>query len=261
MNFALLTIYGDLVDDLEASRIATENRVRALREVKGMGDTPEERNLQALADVLREAEDKAVKELQKAVRAHPLGEWIAVQQGVGEKQAGRLLGRLGDPYWRVDEEGEVHRRTVEQLWSYCGYGDAERQVRRRGEKSSWNEPLKVRAYLIAQATVKAGIKKLDDCDDSDGYDLENRIALSPYGEAYLATRAKYAEATHDKECIRCGPSGKPAKPGSRLSKGHQHARALRYVAKTFLKDLYNESKRLQSSSNMRSNTQATYEGG
>lgn len=237
MNFALLTVYGDLLDDLEASRIATQNRIRALREVKGMGDTPEERNLQVIADVLKEAEDKATKELRRAVKAHPLGEWIAKQKGVGEKQAGRLLGRLGDPYWRIDENGEMHRRTVLQLWSYCGYGDAEKQVKRRGEQINWNDHLRMRAHLIAVSCMKS--------------------PKGRYGKLYKQTRKKYKDAVHEKECKRCGPSGKPAKAGSPLSDGHKHARALRYVAKTFLKDLYNESKRLQSSSNMRSNTQAT----
>ena len=45
MNYPLLTIYADLLDDLERSRIATENRIRSLREIKGMagssrGGTP-----------------------------------------------------------------------------------------------------------------------------------------------------------------------------------------------------------------------------
>lgn len=247
MNFALLTIYADLVDDLEKSRIATENRIRALRDVKGLAGSPEEERLDAIAMVLAESERKATNELKRAVKAHPLGGWISSQMGVGEKQAGRLLGVLGDPATRFDPEtGELVERTVSQLWSYCGYGDAKRQVRRRGERANWNSTLKMRAYLIAEATVKAGVRKLEGCDDSDGYDLGRRIAQSPYAEVYLASRAKYADAVHAEECKRCGPSGKPAQPSSPLNEGHKHARALRQVAKTFLRDLWEEARRVQS---------------
>jgi hypothetical protein len=191
MSYALLTIYADLVDDLEKSRIATENRAHSLREVKGLAGSPEEERLDSIAMGLAEAERKATNELKKAVKAHPLGEWIGKQCGVGEKQAGRLLGVLGDPAFRVDaDSGEVVERTVSQLWSYCGYGDAKAQVRRRGVKDHWNATLKVRAYLIAESCMKT--------------------PTSPYRKVYDEGRAKYAAAVHADECKRCGPSGKPA---------------------------------------------------
>lgn len=228
MSYPLLTIYADLVDDLEKSRIATENRIRALRDVKGLAGSPEEERLDAIAMVLAESERKAITELKRAVKAHPLGAWISSQVGVGEKQAGRLLGVLGDPAFRFDPDtGELVERTVSQLWSYCGYGDAERQVRRRGERANWNATLKMRAHLIAESCIKQVGKG------------------SPYREVYDETREKYADAVHASECKRCGPSGKPAPPGSPLNDGHKHARALRLVAKTFLRDLWEEARRVQ----------------
>lgn len=228
VSYPLLTIYADLVDDLEKSRIATENRIRALRDLKGLAGSPEEEHLDAIAMVLAESERKAINELKKAVKAHPLGAWISSQIGVGEKQAGRLLGVLGDPATRVDPEtGEVVERTVSQLWSYCGYGDAKRQVRRRGEKANWNATLKMRTYLIAESCMKQVGKG------------------SPYRKVYDEARERYADAVHVEECKRCGPSGKPAPPGSPLSDGHKHARALRLVAKTFLRELWEEARRLQ----------------
>lgn len=225
MSYPLLTIYADLVDDLEKSRIATENRIRALRDVKGLAGSPEEERLDAIAMVLAESERKATNELKRAVKAHPLGKWISSQIGVGEKQAGRLLGALGDPATRFDSEtGELVERTVSQLWSYCGYGDARRQVRRRGERANWNATLKMRAYLIAESCMKQ--------------------KASPYRAVYDEGRAKYADSVHASECKRCGPSGKPAQEGSPLSDGHKHARALRLVAKTFLRDLWEEARRV-----------------
>lgn len=241
MNFALLTVYADLVDDLEHSRIATENRVRSLREVKGLEGSPEEAKLQAIVEGLATAERKAENELRKAVKAHPLGEWIGEQQGVGEKQAGRLLGVLGDPTRRVTPDGEIVQRKVSQLWSYCGYGDHKAQVRRKGQQANWNMTLKARAHLIAVSCVK----KRD----------------SPYRKTYDEAREHYADATHVEECKRCGPSGKPAQPGSPLSNGHKHARALRAVAKQFLLDLWLEATRLSPPSNHASDSQATSGGG
>jgi hypothetical protein len=225
MSYALLTIYADLLDDLERSRIATENRIRSLREVKGLAGSPEEERLDSIAMGLAEAERRATNELKKAVKAHPLGDWIGGQLGVGEKQAGRLLGVLGDPAFRLDPEtGEATERTVSQLWSYCGYGDAKLQVRRRGEKGNWNATLKMRAYLIAESCMKQ--------------------KASSYRAVYDEARSKYADAVHADECKRCGPSGKPAQPGSPLNDGHKHARALRLVAKAFLRDLWEEARRV-----------------
>ena len=45
------------------------------------------------------------------------------------------------------------------------------------------------------------------------------------------------DAVHPVTCVRCGPSAKPAEPGSAPSKAHQHANALRKVGKELLKDL------------------------
>lgn len=226
MNYALLTVYADLVDDLERSRIATENRIRSLRQIKGLAGSPEEQRLDSIAMGLAQAERLATNELKKAVKCHPLGPWVERTIGIGEKQAGRLLGILGDPSLRVDTEtGEATERTVGQLWSLAGYGDARAQVRRRGEKGNWSPQIKMRTYLIAESCIKQ--------------------ARSPYRSVYDAGREKYAEAVHGDECKRCGPSGKPAPAGSPLSDGHKHMRAMRLVSKEILRDLWIEARALR----------------
>lgn len=96
--------------------------------------------------------------------------------------------------------------------------------RARGAKANWSSAAKMRAFLVAESCIKQ--------------------SGTPYRKVYDATREKYAEAVHAVECIRCGPKGKPAQPGSPLSAGHQHARALRAVAKEVLRDLWREAKRL-----------------
>lgn len=227
----LLALAADVLDDLERVRIANENRLRQLTrstedkdgEERGFGltlDHPDVARLAALVKALADAEHQAELNLKRQLRKHPLGPWVKQAHGVGEKQAARLLASISDPYWN-----DLHNRPrlVSELWSYCGYGDAVVQVRRRGEKSNWSTNAKMRAHLVAVSIVKAG---------------------GPYREVYDAGRVKYADAVHVTECRRCGPSGKPAQPGSPVSLGHQHARALRAVCKEVLRDLWREAKRL-----------------
>jgi hypothetical protein len=264
----ILGVLAEVVADLEAVRIANTNRLRILTrtepdadgENRGFGLTlehPEIARLARTVDSLHAAEVDAVKNLEKAMRAHPLGDWVRRTKGIGAKQAARLLAAIGDPYWH---DMDNRPRTVSELWAYAGYhvmtsgggrvvpdsqmscaaagsdvhpdgrqilanhgydavGVAPKRV--RGQKINWSTDARMRAYLIAAQTVKTG---------------------GPYREIYDDGRAKYADAVHKTECVRCGPKGKPAQVGSPLNKGHQHARALRLVAKEVLKDMWREAR-------------------
>lgn len=247
-----LGMLADTLDDLEDIRIAMENRLRTLcrDDDHGHGMTLAHKGIRAAAAILaglnakspvldeigypaelRPAgggmEHQAILAMNAAVRAHPLWAFAKPQKGVGEKQFARLLACVGDPYWNDghyrDEAGEPvpydRPRSVSELWSYCGFGDAAAQRRRRGEKSNWNTDARSRAWLIAESCMK---------QKEDGQ----------YRKVYDAARAKYADAVHTTECVRCGPKGKPAQPGSPLSLAHQHARGLRAIVKAFLKDLW-----------------------
>lgn len=295
-----LALSADVLDDLEKVRIANENRFRQLTrteedadgETRGFGldeSHPDVARLGALVDMLGDAEHKAILNLARLMRRHPLGPWMAAQPGIGEKQGARLLAAIGDPYVRpeiVREDGTVEPsrpRMVSELWALCGYHVIRTSVsghsntatqpvsaaggadfpagqtcieahtssaggeqnghpgpvspeahirsagvapkRARGVKANWSATAKMRAYLIATSCVK-------------------QPKGTRYRDVYDVTRAKYAEAVHQVECVRCGPSGKPALPGSPLSDGHKHARALRAIAKEVLRDLWREAKRL-----------------
>jgi hypothetical protein len=259
----ILGIAADVVDDLERVRIANENRYRTLTATDEFGhglspEHPDVARLSAIIDALGKAEHQAILNLQRVMRAHPLGAWVKEQPGVGEKQAARLLATIRDPYWN-----DLHDRprTVSELWAYSGlhvlpggqlrfeahsasaagsnvhtsghasgepHGMSAAGVapkRQRGQKANWNEDARKRAWLIAASCVK-------------------QPTDTRWRKVYDETRTKYAEAVHNDVCVRCGPKGKPAQPDSPLSLGHQHARALRAVAKAILKDLWLESKRL-----------------
>lgn len=236
------------VDDLETLRIANAHRYRLLT-TEEVGEDgiqrglnlpethPDVVRLKATLEGLKAVEDGAIKHVQSHMRKSAWGPWLKQATGVGEKQLARLLGTIGDPYYNTLHD---RPRTVSELWAYAGYhvlhpgghvmsdtqaaataGVAPR--RQKGQQANWSEDARKRAWLIATSCVK-----------SKGH----------YREVYDKTRAKYDGAVHKVDCVRCGPSGKPAKAGSELSAGHQHARALRAIAKEVLKDLWIEGRRL-----------------
>lgn len=229
----MLALQADILDDLERTRIANENRLRQLTrsavdsdgEERGFGldaSHPDVARTQGLVDALAALEHSATLNLQRALRSHPLGPWVRAQRGVGEKQAARLLAAIGDPYWN-----DLHDRprTVSELWAYSGYHvvDGTAAKRRKGVKSNWSSDAKMRVFLISESIVKAGGPWRKIYDDRKA-DTEGRVHVAP--------------------CVRCGPSGKPAQPGSEWSKGHRHADALRVLSKELLKGLWLEARRL-----------------
>lgn len=60
----------------------------------------------------------------------------------------------------------------------------------------------------------------------------------PYRAVYEQRRLATVGRVHAKPCVRCGPSGKPAQPGSTWSDAHAQADALRIVGKTILADMW-----------------------
>jgi hypothetical protein len=171
VEWARLFILADTLDDLERLRIATENRVRAAEQTKGLAGTPALESLTALVDATKALEHQATLDVQRTMRAHPLGGFATRTVGVGHKQLARLLATVGDPAWNAAEVRP--RRGPAELWAYCGYVPGQR--RRKGVKSNWNSEAKMRAYLIAESCVKQ--------------------RSSPYRPVYDAARANWAD--HD----------------------------------------------------------------
>jgi len=206
---ASIKTLGNLLDDLERVRIMNGNRVAALEREYG-GSIP---HLDIIAKQLRAVEHEAQLELVRMWRKHPLAPWAKSIQGVGEKSIARLIADIGDP-------GD--RPNVAKLWAYCGVGDPARK-RRKGmtqqEAFAMGNPhAKKMCWLISEAFVK------------------NRN--SPYRAVYDNRRQATANRVHDTVCVRCGPAGKPAAPGSPWSLKHQHEDGKRIAVKIFLKDLW-----------------------
>ena len=186
-------------------------------------------------------EHDATQQLEKLMRAHPLGAWVARTKGVGDKQAARLLGAISDPYWN---DKHNRPRQLSELFSYCGLGDAQKQVRRRGVKANWSDTAKKRAWLISKSSIRT---LRAPCHVPEGQAWAEHVkdcACGPYRLVYDATREAYADTVHPHDCVRCGPSGSPALAGTPRSAGHLEAIALRAMSKQLLADLWREARDL-----------------
>lgn len=217
LHGSLLLILADAVDDLERVRIATANRMRALRDDKGLAESPEYERMVGMLAQVEGLEHDATLQLRRAMRVHPLGGFVKRTIGLGEKQTGRLLAAIGDPYIKsavIDTETgnvvepERPRRGPAELWAYCGFHviDGQRPHRTRGERANWSNVAKTRARLCAESCIKA--------------------TRSPYRPVYDAERAKWAERD--------------------TTDLHRHNHALAVVAKAILRDLFIEAKALTS---------------
>lgn len=145
-----LRLAADTLNDVEHLRIAVENRVRALQDMDGWAMTPAALRWDSHLAALKDLERTVTRELEHAMRAHPLGPWVRSTLGLGLKQTGRLIGALGDPSWNARDERP--RRGPAELWAFAGYAPGQR--RRKGERSNWNAEAKMRAYLVAESCMK-----------------------------------------------------------------------------------------------------------
>lgn len=237
---SMVTDLGGLLDDLENLRIRNGNRVFA---TKRRGIVPEP-FVDLISARVKELEDEIAKQsINTARQQFPLlFEWAKIYRGLGEKSLARLLAIIGDPtirttghwddlkagdkeikrIWIIDGEFD---RTLAQLRTYCGHGAPGRRTKQMSQEDAFqlgSPRAKKQVWLIATSMLKAG----------------NR-------SAYDARREQTKDKLHDKLCVRCGPSSKPAVVGTPWKDGHKHADALRVLGKEFLKDLWTAAQEIQ----------------
>ena len=265
-----LALAADILDDLERTKLANENRLRQLTrsetdadgEERGFGldeSHPDVARLSALVQMLADAEHQATLNLQRSMRKHPLGPWVKAQKGIGDKQAARLLAKIGDPAVNATT-GQF--RTVSALWAYCGlhvisptgqrtldaqegfagggsnsaggdlsharHGTHEVAAgvaarRQKGTKANWSQDAKMRAWLI----VASCIKQLDPQCKRDGVaEHTDGCGCSPY-RIVVDERRQHTAVTH--------PEWTP---------GHSLNDGMRIACKRLLRDLWRESRRI-----------------
>lgn len=235
---------GDEYDAVQRARIRAGNRQDAFQ--RNAGDALDERHKSMaemlgvdIAGQLQGLEDDVARALRRVYRKvvpDVIVQWQQAQLGVGDLQFARLLGHLGHPriaepsHWegtgsdRILVAEEPFERTVSQLVAYCGRtGDPMRRKRvgmSAEEAFGGGKPvLKMLTFLIAEAMVKAGVRKLGEPNDSVRYDIEARKAISPWGQMYLDLRREHFERLD-------------------WTPGHQHSAALHRIAKELVKELW-----------------------
>jgi len=228
----ILGLLAESVDDLESTRIATENRLRSLASYD-LETTREAEELTLLCAQLLDAEKHAIKNLERRMKAHQLWPTFKDMQGIGRKQLARLLAAIGDPAWNTKEN---RPRTFGELVAFCGLDPVNGQGRRkrRGERANWNGEARKRLWLIATSCVK---------EPGRTWPMDGEAAWQ-MRRVYEQGRNKYAHAVHASECVRCGPAGEPAAAGTPLPAGHQNARAIRLVMREILAIAYNAAQKV-----------------
>lgn len=253
LNLPLICLAENLTD-IESARISMANRHRQLAELDaGQADI---RRLAALIEGLEQLEHVAVLDLQRAMRAHPLGPWVKRSKGVGEKQAARLLASIGNPYWNSLHQRP--RRGPAELWAYCGYHviSPDGQV-----KGGTHSPGAVGGPLLpasrtscdahpttaggqssatpshqvgpdALATPVAGVAPKRRKGQRANWNSTARTRAYLVAESCMKSREGTYRPDYDKG--RSKYSGLPD--------GHAHNRALRLVAKAVLRDIFLEAK-------------------
>lgn len=258
-GWADLRRWAETYNDAQLHRISVANRfgIKADGTEANVGLTVaadlHESGGQAFIDELKSQEAKAGKILARTLRRvvpKELQRWIKASNGIGEQSIARLLGTIGDPYIATPLQnamldgkrvsvpnGEPYVRSIAQLRAFCGVGAPSRK--RKGmtqdELMDQGKPMaKKLLYLLASNAIKEGgrsIEKLLCGEQSLG-------ATWHYRAVYEERRLDTIEKCHATECVRCGPSGKPAQPGSPWSDAHKHADGLRIVAKEILADMW-----------------------
>ena len=223
-----LRVLSEMYWDAQDYRKANANRQRSETVV----DMPEVLEADRL---VRSAEDQLSKAMVRELRAvapQSILDWRSDSPGVGEHLLARLLGAIGEPYyatpahWEGKGRGERKLvwdqpfiRNIDKLWAYCGVGDPSRK-RRKGMSAEDGAALgNPRAKVILRLIAESCTKQVG----------------SRYEIVYRKAREDYESRVHTEACPQCKGSSQPGQP---WKAGHQHAAALRKVAKEVLRDLW-----------------------
>jgi len=236
-----LRIWAEMFEDAQKARIANTNRANS----EGVDPDIYSAHIEALRRTEHECR-LALRRCYRRITPPQIVEWQKNTIGIGPDMFARLLGHLGHPVWTTPHHwhngppppdhaclervcgptrhliaGPPFARTIGQLWQFCGHGAPSRKTKGMSAAdlaAQGNPKLKMLVHLNAEMCMKQ--------------------RTSPFRLVYDQTRIAVADKLHTQECVRCGPSGKPAQPGTPWKLGHQHAHALRITGKEILRDLW-----------------------
>ena len=248
-----LRVLAENFADFSKAAVSIGNRVSHTADPEPFA--PQMESIRAAADTWA----LALRRAYRRVASPQIRAWQQEHPGLGEHLVARLLGHLGHPvhaephHWEGDGAKRhlvadaTFDRRVSDLWQYAGHGDPARK-RAKGmtkeEAFGLGSPnLKMIVHLLSESAVRARAYSVKDATNPKEYVRVVRTPPPRYAEVYDLRRLTTAMRMHGGSCVRCGPSGKPALPGSPWSKAHQHADALRIVGKEILRDLWVAAKK------------------
>lgn len=200
------------LDDLQATRIRATNR-QGDAERRGFSVVNDAEISGGLAAIEHQAELMLCRMFRKNVPAEIVS-WQKETQGIGEKSLAKLLGYIGHPaiatphHWegagsdRVLVQDPMFVRTLPQLRSYCGYGDAEAQKRKKGMTADdlfacGNIKAKTQLFLMAESCVKNLNSPFRVVYDDARVEYSTREGWAPIRQHKAAMRKISKEILHD----------------------------------------------------------------
>jgi len=236
-GWALLRLHAETYNDCQQHRIALSNRLHYTALTCGPDGTPVPSPIIVYSLAAEKEAAKALHRAYKECVPANIRAWQAATPGIGEHQLARLLGNIGDPAIATPLiavgkgadrttycNGDPYRRTVAQLWRYCGWDPTQR--RRVGMSQA-------DVFLLGRSAAKSiSWQMAEAC-------MKNR--RSPYRPLYDESKA--------------------AKLGVEWSKGHAHMHGLRLMAKAILRDLWRAANNLPTTDHDDDDTQKSGVGG
>ena len=246
-------------DDVQRIRIALSHRKMQKGHLAVGYDAPEQ---------LKQVEAEIKKDMKRYLKGVDLWEgFLKNICGVGEGLASTIIGELTcrrilkkrckkckdkeniksfckECEWETIQRGPEDFPSTSHFYSYTGFGnnpDGTIHKRVKGKPANWNNFLKMTFWKFAQNQIKQGKTYRKYYDERKEYELKkldkkSRLLLSKsasdLNHKSMGRMSKSIES-RDKKSITMLSESK-----EKMTKGHIHNRACRYMIKRFLADLF-----------------------
>lgn len=206
----------DAYYQMQADRIRSDSQARSMEKTAEPNAV-----LEWLGSQSEVLENQVKGALDKYSNAHPIGQWMREQKGIGPVIAAGLLAHI-----------DIKRaETAGAIWKYAGLDPS--VAWEKGEKRPWNASLKTLCWKMGESFVK--VSGQDDAVYGKLYALRKELetARNEAGEFAEQAKAKLEKFKIGKttEAYKYYSAGK-------LPPAHIHARAKRYAVKMFLSHLF-----------------------
>lgn len=207
---------------VDAYYMMQENRIRSAHQVRQLGQSGEPNSvLSFLEDQSSTIEGQIKSALDRYSGAHPVGQWMRAQKGIGPVLAAGLLAHIDI----------TKAPTVGHIWRFAGLDPTQKWE--KGQKRPWNAALKTLCWKIGESFVK--VSGAEDAYYGGVYRgrKEAEVARNERGEFAEQAAAVLAakKIGKDTEAFKAYSVGK-------LPAAHLHARAKRYAVKLFLAHMH-----------------------